>query len=498
MRTWMFGFLFLACSPKAVPPVVSPVESPPVAEEVPAEPTGPVSAEDAWGEVEVAPAEPTEEELRAQADESLQKAVGRLSTGSADEARLAVDLLRAITRDYPDDALAYYNLGLAYQLMGQMTDARKAYLRATDIYPGLGQAWLNLGAIPLSQGNHQKAVQYYRAGLRDGNDPENMALRSALINALREMGKVDAAVEEAKKALRVNANSLEIYNDLALVYLDSAADGGDSVAKRLSMATFYLGLAREKQGGEEHPRVQYNLGRVNHLKGNMYLAKAYYKKALEADPDMIQCALALSAIYLDDRNYGDAVPVLEKAVALEPENPSIRLNLGIAYRGVERYAEAQREYEKVLELAPEDPEPYLNLAILTGDYMKQFDDAIAHYETYGERGGERADLIDGYIAATKKEKKRIAREEKKNKAREAREREKAERQQKLEEAKREQERLKRLKEAETPAEPVVTPGGTDGAESDPPAQDAEKPEPPPEPATPEPATPEPGEDSPWD
>jgi tetratricopeptide (TPR) repeat protein len=469
--------ILAACGPKAEPPAAVVPAAAPASVPTPATAVADPAAS-AWGEVEtapLAPPPPSEEELQAQADKQLQDAAGLLTTSRQADAERAVTLLKGIARDYPENALAFYNLGLAYQILGQDSTARKAYLRASDIHPSLGDAWLNLGAMRRNQGDNKRAIQYYRAGLR--GDSENMRLRSALVGVLRELGQFDQALEEAKKALVVNANSLEIYNDLGLIYLAQAKSGVD-VPTKLALSQFYLERAKRKEGGDQHARVQCNLARVYEMKGLIFLATKTYQKAMEMDPEMVQCSLYLTAIYLDSRNHADAIPLLERASGLEPENAAILLNLGIAYRGAKRYEEAKRQYTRVLELQPENPEPYLNLAILAGDYVKAFDEAVTLYETYRDSGGAYASLVDGYVAATLKEKKRIEREERRQRKNEERERARQERQRKLEEAEgaKELERLRQLQAPVTPEPEPTTPG---------------------EDSAPEPAPEAPTEESPW-
>jgi len=472
MKTFPLVFLLAACGPKSAPPepvVPEVVSAAPASQPIETIETAPAAAGEVLGGIPepVAPPPPTQEELLAQSEERLQSAVGMLTTGRSADAQRSVELLKSIGRDYPDNALAFYNLGLAYQILGQDSDARKAYLRATDIHPSLGDAWLNLGAMRRNQGDNQRAMQYYRAGLR--NDSENMRLRSALVSVLRQLGKFDQAIEEAKKALVVNANSLEIYNNLALVYL-SQAEAGIDVPTKLALSQFYLERAKGKDGGDKHARVQCNLGRVYEMKGLVSQATAAYQEAMRMDPDLVQCSLYLTAIYLDSRNYGDAIPLLERSAGNEPDNAAIHLNLGIAYRGAARYEDAKREYNRVLELQPENPEPTLNLAILTGDYLKQFDEAVTLYESYRDAGGARAELVDGYVAATLKEKKRIEKAERRKKKSEDREKARQERQRKLEEAERKkaQESLQQDPVAPTtPAEPTPEQGGEEPANETP-------------------------------
>jgi tetratricopeptide (TPR) repeat protein len=118
----------------------------------------------------------------------------------------------------PDSAPLRFNIGLAYEGIGDPAGARKAYLRATDVDPKLAEAWLNLGAMAEREGDHARALQNYRAGLRHAeNDPK---LFAATIGVLRKLGRHDEAIREARSAIKTNGNNVDAYNNLGLVYLD--------------------------------------------------------------------------------------------------------------------------------------------------------------------------------------------------------------------------------------------------------------------------------------
>ena len=51
-------------------------------------------------------------------------------------------------------------------------------------------------------------------------------------------------------------------------------------------------------------------------------------------------------LYLDSRNFGDAIPLFERAAGIEPENAALHLNLGIAYRGAQRYEESSKNRKR--------------------------------------------------------------------------------------------------------------------------------------------------------
>ncbi|HJN75318.1 MAG TPA: tetratricopeptide repeat protein [Myxococcota bacterium] len=440
----------VACKKKPPEPVVE--ESPTTVEAVPNAEAGDVTAEEmgseAWGDpVETTPAVASLSPEQQRRD-SVNQAVASLTNPSM--APGAAATLRQVVREDPANAYAQYNLGLAYELQGSSLEARKAYLAAIQADPTLGAAYVNLGGLDMKATRYGSAEAQYRMGLR--NDPENMDLWSGLISSLRAQGRLTDAEREAKAALKVNTNALDVYANLGLVYIELG---------RLDLANFIVQKG-VLQGGSEHAALHQIQGRIYQLQDKTGDAKASFEKALELDSDLVATRLWLSDYLLDNRNYEDTVELLERARELEPENPAIHLNLGIAYRGVERYEEAIESYQAVTRLEPGNPDPHLNLGILYGDYIKNYDSAVTEYETYRSMGGTQAELMDGYIEKTRKEQEKVR---------------------KLEDRKRRLEEKQKEKDANEAALKAL--------EEKKAAEEAAQPDPPPPEETPEPEAPAP-------
>ncbi len=405
-RSVLLLFSLVACGPKEQPveALPAPVEPTPVE-------AAPVEEQSLVEPVAVAL---SAEEIALQNLAALDAAAGLLTTGRENDAQQAVRMLKEVSEADPELALAYYNLGVAYEILGSKLDARKSYLRATDIDSGMGDAWLNMGNMQFRDGNLTRALQNYKTGLR--GDEENMKLWVAVIATLRQLGQLDRAIDEARSALLVNARSLNVYNNLGLIYMEQG---------KYDLAKFIYQRALGQEGGEQHAYIRCNLGRVQQLMGYSVDARIAYREALDLDPELVPAMLYLSEDYLDNRNFGDALDLLERADGLDPENPDILMNLGIAYRGTERYEDAKGSYQRVLRLDPGNPEPHLNLGILYGDYLKEYDAAVASYEAYRDAGGARAEEVEEFIDATLQEKRKVeraaARRERQNAERQERE-----------------------------------------------------------------------------
>ncbi|MEL6347963.1 MAG: tetratricopeptide repeat protein [Myxococcota bacterium] len=411
-------------------------------------------------------AEPVVEEKPltiAEVHAQVNEAAAWLTTGDVGQAQQALRQLDALARKAPELAEIPYNRGVAYQIIGDENMARKEYLRATDIDPSLSAAWLNLGAIAQQSGDLDKALSMYRAGQR--SSPDDPDLISGVIGVLRELGKDDEAIAQSKAALAQNANNINVYNHLGLIYIEQG---------NLELAQFvYQKALNDVPGAKQNAMIHANLGQVLLLKEKIANARVELEKALELDPQLVVAMMFLAQLHMDNRDWESTVAVLEQARALQPNNPGIHLNLGIGYRGLGRFEEAQRSYQKALELDPGNPDPYLNLAVLLGDHMKSYDAALDALDTYTKQGGTREELVAEWTQDIEKQKKRFERAEA--------------RRQRREEAKRREE-LARQAEEEAAQQPPPEP------EPEPPAPEERSPQ---HEAPQEQPVEEPKEDDPW-
>jgi len=372
----------------------------------------------------------------------VNEAVSMIEAGGQVNLTQAVRLLDGLAVE-DTSGTARFNLGVAHRALGALDRAASNAQALVAAQPDDGDAWLLLGSVQQQQGAVDAAISTFRAGI-DGA-PEFMPLRVALVAALRAQGQSDAAIDESKAALRVNANSLGVYNNFSLAYLDK----GDT-----TLARFILQKALQSvEGADNNAYLHTNLGWSFYLDGNVPAATQELRRAVELDPGLVPALVYLSRVYMDDRNYGDTVPLLESAAAEAPDNADVQLNLGVAYRGVGRLAEAKTAYERALALRPAGPDPHFNLGILLGDYEKDYDGAVAAFNRYIAAGGSDRELAQTHIKAVQKEQDRAARRVKAE----------AERKEREEERKRKEQVLRDAEQAPAPDAPAPAP-----EESDPP------------------------------
>ncbi|MFT4627000.1 MAG: tetratricopeptide (TPR) repeat protein, partial [Myxococcota bacterium] len=168
------------------------------------------------------------------------------------DAESATALMDEATKRFPDAAVAHYNLGVARYHADDLAGAQRAFERAKGLDDELAEVWLQLGRTLAARGDFGGAIGTFRSAV--GRFPEDIAIRVALIDAYRQQGRPDQAIDEAKSALKVRADSVELYNSLGLAYLDT---------NQLSLARFVFQKALAAvEGAEDNAYLNCNLGRV--------------------------------------------------------------------------------------------------------------------------------------------------------------------------------------------------------------------------------------------
>ncbi|MDP2306375.1 MAG: tetratricopeptide repeat protein [Pseudomonadota bacterium] len=394
--------LFAGCVPKAPVPTAAvqpaaPADTAPAPTATSVVSTEPVPVTDPAATAGTAAAPPTAASGKDEVARKVNVAVSLLTSEDESRAQRALELLKTEVTENPDVAAIHYNIGVAHQRLGQEAEARRAWTRATEVDPTFAKAWLNLGVLSMSAGRADLALASFQAGARYA--PESIDLRVATISALRQLVRFDEAIAEAKAALGINSKAIPVYNELALVYLDT---------KQYDLARFTLQKAQNDiDGAKGNARLYAVLGEVYYRLDYTGDALQSFQKALELDPYQLPALLYLAGYYMDNRSWTDATPLLERAMRIAPKDGGIQLNLGISYRGEGRFEDAKKAYLEALRLSPADPEPYRNLGVLYGDYMKAYDAALQSIEDYRRAGGKPPEELDAWVASIRKEQKRV-------------------------------------------------------------------------------------------
>ena len=122
-----------------------------------------------------------------------------------------------------NNALAHYNLGVAYGKLGRHQDAMEAYQQAIRIKPDYADAHCNLGAAYGKLGRNKDAIKSYKQAIRI--KPDNAESHNNLGAAYGKLGRYQEAIESLKQAIRIKPDYANAHNNLGFAYLMTGDKG---------------------------------------------------------------------------------------------------------------------------------------------------------------------------------------------------------------------------------------------------------------------------------
>lgn len=153
-------------------------------------------------------------------------------------------------RDQPDYFEAHYNLGLAFQELGQLAEACACYEQVVRLRPAHAGAWNNLGVARRQLGQWQKAAESHRRAVL--LEPGQADYQNNLANALRAGDQTGEAIQLLQEALQTHPKSAVLWHTLGNAWRE---------AGRLaeSQSAFNRALEIEPQLVESHWDLAFTL-----------------------------------------------------------------------------------------------------------------------------------------------------------------------------------------------------------------------------------------------
>jgi tetratricopeptide (TPR) repeat protein len=331
-----------------------------------------------------------------------QQFVEGLIAMEAEEFAAALEAFESGLRNWPDNAGARYNAGMAAQMLGdwdravnEFTEAARIEMSASRISsdPFQTEAALQLARIYQRRANYSSAVYWARTYLLHHQDDHDTMLLIARIQ--QQHGSVAQAREQLEALLdtpvaqeaRIDLATLEFEaGDAAKGWkLLAAAEPGDfralSIAADRNMTDGNLGaaLARidEAEASGEYAEIDLLAlrGRVLHTGGKPEEAEAVFRKAIELDPDHPATLAALATIEANGGQLEQAIATFERAAELEPQNASHSYHAGQLLLQLGRTEQAEAKLRAAARIDPGHAEARNDLAWLLSNDPAQLAEA---------------------------------------------------------------------------------------------------------------------------
>lgn len=114
----------------------------------------------------------------------------------------------------------------------------------------------------------------------------------------------------------------------------------------------------------------HNIARIYHRLDSLDIAASIYDHVLISVPEDTSSLAGLSAIYLEQERYAEAVQALTRLLEVAPDNVTAHINLGMVHEHLDLGTQAETDYRSAIRL---DPRNYLAHYNLGNIYWKRAD-----------------------------------------------------------------------------------------------------------------------------
>ncbi len=183
-----------------------------------------------------------------------------------------------------------------------------------------------------------------------------------------KLGDYDQAVEEFKRALKINPNYFFGLNNLGNVY-------GKQRKYVEAISNFQKAINQKPDYSPAH----YNIARAYHLVGKKQEAAESYRKAIQFNPYFEQAFYNLAYLSMELSGFDEAIENFNKFIKMQPNHSKAHFGLGNALMMKGQLDLAMQEYRISGNLDPSFALPYMNMANIQMQ-TKNISAAIENYE----------------------------------------------------------------------------------------------------------------------
>jgi protein O-mannosyl-transferase len=238
----------------------------------------------------------------------------------------------------PDFWPGHYNLGVALQKAGRLTDAIREYELVIRVQPEFSDALCNLAGMLIRNGRFQEAIDHLKVALRvHPDDPE---ILNNMGCALLDSGHARESIQFSKEAVRLKPDVFQTRCQLADALLDTGrfAEAVEQYEQALQLEP-------------DHPESECNLGVALSQAGRPQGALEHFEKATKLRPDYATAHYRWAAVLVKLGRAQEAIGHYNQALSLKPDLLEAQFNLATAYASLRQSPQAIAAAEKALDLA---------------------------------------------------------------------------------------------------------------------------------------------------
>ena len=302
----------------------------------------------------------------------------------------AVRAYQAAMTDYPDDPVAYYNMGYIFiDYLVDTTNGIPLLEKAVELDPENADSWFYLGTAYILIDDKENAYNAFQQAV-DIN-PLNDAAWYFLGMTAESLGNVDEALETFEEALMINPANPLVHQSSGVIFSvrgehEKALESLSKADPESLIAQFYIGASNLELGNSDaalkaFERViemepldsleegfittsLYNIGVIKSAAGETGDAISILIDAADKSDSPANSLILLGRTYLDEENYSEAITTLNKAIEADPENGAAYFYLGNALADTGDEEGAFNAFTNALTYDPDNSMAWENLGII--------------------------------------------------------------------------------------------------------------------------------------
>ena len=135
---------------------------------------------------------------------------------SLEQFEKASEALKKLTELNPNYAIGFNNLGIALKNQGKLIDAVKTFKKALLIKSNYPEAYNNMGNALQDQGKSDEAIDAFKKSISLKPDYAQAYYNMGV--TLKEQGRLDEAVDAFKKSIAIKPDSHQSYNNMGNIF----------------------------------------------------------------------------------------------------------------------------------------------------------------------------------------------------------------------------------------------------------------------------------------
>ncbi len=184
----------------------------------------------------------------------------------------------------------------------------------------------------------EEAIALYNSILEQ--DPDDFVTMATKAYALQQLNKDDEAMQWFERSYKIMPNKT-IGNELAIMYAET---------KNPNTVSFCDNVIKLDSAGEKNVQVIYAKARYYKNINNYNAALPLLNQCIQTDYNFAYAYLDKSIILYEQKNYTEAVKLLEILKQIDNQNAEVYYRMGLCYQANGKKQEALLEYERALAL----------------------------------------------------------------------------------------------------------------------------------------------------